>query len=603
VWPASFLEAAESVRVIPSEDVTSFVRIRAEPNAASNTIGQLRPGNSVAFIGESEGWYIVERNGATGYVSRDWTRKISDGSESVAGDVVDSVVRSEAAQIIASEDVDTFVRIRAEANTASATIGRLQPGNSLPLIGEIDGWYLVERNGATGYVSRDWTRKTGGVAESAQIESEVHAAESAPPTPPTESEPAPLDPGELTEASALLDADRPEEAYALLSKLETRWSGTTEFDYLFGVAALDSGKAGEAIFALERVVRSLPAFVGARMELASALYEVGEHERARQEFTALLNEDPPEEVRGVITRYLDALTEPDTETDRARKLLYAAAVGGYDSNANGAADINDFLGFTLEPNSSETGSAFAEAQFGGLLRNPVNPTLEFSLQGGIRHRHYPSADFASHSLANTAVALGFKSGANNFITGVGAYWSALDGSFNERSVTLDLGWQRTLQKNTLQLALRAGPVRFSDAQKVRDVDRVLYTLTLRQPLQSGNGEFDWVAIGGRDRSADDNSAYGNTRFGGRFAGRWKAFGNDLSFSLGFLKIPYDGDQLFYGIDRDDQQITTGISMEMEDKPFRGWTFVPNLRYVNNDSNVTIFDYDRIEIGALFRTTR
>src|SRR6185369_18087686 len=80
----------------------------------------------------------------------------------------------------------------------------------------------------------------------------------------------------LAEARSMLDAGKAKEAYALLAEQEVAFAGTLEFDYLFGLAALDSHRAKEAVFALERVVAAQPDFPGARMDLARAQLELGE---------------------------------------------------------------------------------------------------------------------------------------------------------------------------------------------------------------------------------------------------------------------------------------------------------------------------------------
>ncbi|NNF67283.1 MAG: tetratricopeptide repeat protein [Gammaproteobacteria bacterium] len=509
-----------------------------------------------------------------------------------------------------SEAVSSYVNIRARPDTSSSIIGALRRGKSAPLVGERKEWFEISLSGGrTGFVSRYWTQRSDERYEEPPRGTPVYSLQSdpAPAVSPVASRPPTgqaRNRDVLARASTLMDQDRSQDAFALLASVEKDWAGDSGFDYLYGVAALDSGNAGEAIFALERVIRSLPKFVGARLELARALYETGDTDRARYEFESLLADNPPAVVRGVIDGYLDALNAPDPAAGRAQKMVYAIGAAGYDSNANGAADINSFLGFTLDPRSTETDTAFAEAQFGGLYNRPIGPNSEVSLQAGLRHRHNPSAEFVDQSFVTTSMALGYTRGKNKFVSGFGLYWSGLDSGFNERSAALDFGWQRALEKNALQLTLRAGPVRFHSSQKVRDIDRVLYTLTLRQPLQGGKGSLDWIAIGGRDRAEDRlTSAYSNSRQGGRIASRWQAMNHDFDFSVGFLRIPYNGNQSFFGIDRKDEQITTSLAMEVKDKPFRGWTFVPNVRYVNNDSNVAIFNYDRIEVGVLFRATR
>ena len=67
-------------------------------------------------------------------------------------------------------------------------------------------------------------------------------------TEPVFQQPAGNNDGEMTlrEAESLMKAGKPEEAYNLLEPLEFEHSGEVRFDYLIGIAALDSGKPDKA---------------------------------------------------------------------------------------------------------------------------------------------------------------------------------------------------------------------------------------------------------------------------------------------------------------------------------------------------------------------
>ena len=142
----------------------------------------------------------------------------------------------------------------------------------------------------------------------------------------------------LRQAEALLGSNQSQQAYDLLSPRETSLSGNAYFDYLLGVAALDSGRVNAAILSLRRAVSAAPQFAGARMELARALYEAREAGEARALFAALLSEQPPPGVRNVIEQYITAI---DTRPTRppARFAPFAELYAGYDSNANGSTTI------------------------------------------------------------------------------------------------------------------------------------------------------------------------------------------------------------------------------------------------------------------------
>ena len=97
------------------------------------------------------------------------------------------------------------------------------------------------------------------------------------------------------------------QAYELLIEKESLWSGRDDYDYLLGVAALDSGEASESVFTLQRLVMRKPGFSGARLELARAYFELGENESARREFEKILTEDPPPNVVEASNEYLKAI--------------------------------------------------------------------------------------------------------------------------------------------------------------------------------------------------------------------------------------------------------------------------------------------------------
>jgi hypothetical protein len=71
----SVLVAQTDERVVPSERVTTFVYVRAEPDAQSDERGRLRKGQSLPFVASVPRWYEVRLpDGTIGFVSKAWTR-------------------------------------------------------------------------------------------------------------------------------------------------------------------------------------------------------------------------------------------------------------------------------------------------------------------------------------------------------------------------------------------------------------------------------------------------------------------------------------------------------------------------------------------------
>ena len=120
-------------------------------------------------------------------------------------------------------------------------------------------------------------------------------------------------------------------AFELLIKSESELSGNDSFDYLLGVAALESGNPGEAIFSLQRLVARKPEFSGARLELARAYFETGDNELARSEFMRLLEEDPPDKVATMVADYLEVIKKK-ARSYQSSSQYYFDVGAGYDSN-------------------------------------------------------------------------------------------------------------------------------------------------------------------------------------------------------------------------------------------------------------------------------
>ena len=111
----------------------------------------------------------------------------------------------------------------------------------------------------------------------------------------------------------MLEQGKAVDAYNLGSK-NPDFLGQPAFDFYFGIAAIDSGHAGEGVLALERYMINFPDNQNGRLELARGYFVLGENARAREEFERVLKLNPPTAVRSNIERFLDAI--------RSRESLY-----------------------------------------------------------------------------------------------------------------------------------------------------------------------------------------------------------------------------------------------------------------------------------------
>jgi tetratricopeptide (TPR) repeat protein len=404
----------------------------------------------------------------------------------------------------------------------------------------------------------------------------------------------------VRQAEDLLADGESTRAYELLQPHEAALAGDVLFDYTLGVAALDTGRLGEAIFSLRRALSVEPQFSGARMELARAYYESGNPELARPLFTRLLGENPPPPVAGVIQQYLQAI-DNEPAAPRSRFLPYLELFAGYDTNANGSTDDQQFLGFTLSPDNVETESAFAELRAGFDWFVPRSTRFGWVFNAGASHRANPDASFVDTTILNGLGGFNWQQDSWFGRAVVDGYWGSRDGNPNESYVGLDALIGRRLNDSwDATLGLRGGAQRYDESIEVLDVNRFLYSLGVTRRFAS-RAQLSVQVLGGNDSEQFEGSPYGNTKIGGRL-GLSMPVGTSawMLASLGSLTSDYDG--LFFGTPREDTQLFTMLQLEFRDVLTDGLAIIPRVRYVNNNSDVELYSYDRTELGIAFRWT-
>ena len=188
----------------------SSLRVRSAPNTSAAAIGSLKKGEAVQAITLSNGWYSIQWNGATGYVSAQYlTETAPSANTSTLYMVSDSVTvyaapktsakklgtlaKGQAATTTAytnnwytikfnntagfvqAKDVSytkpsttttrvyvtaSALTVRASASSSGAVLGSLARGAAVDTYGLNNGWYTIKFNGQTAYISAQYTSKT-----------------------------------------------------------------------------------------------------------------------------------------------------------------------------------------------------------------------------------------------------------------------------------------------------------------------------------------------------------------------------------------------------------------------------------------------------------
>jgi hypothetical protein len=404
----------------------------------------------------------------------------------------------------------------------------------------------------------------------------------------------------LREARALLTNGKPTEAYALLSQHELALAGSPDFDYLLGLAALDSRRPKDASFALERVVASEPGFLGARVDLARAQFENGEYALARNQFQFLLTQEPPRETRALIQRYLDSMGSRASRLS-SRWSAQAQFGAGYDSNANGSTNGQTFLGFTLNPRNVEMSSSFGELTLDGGHVLALRPTFGVISNGQLMHRANADASFIDQSIASLGSTAVWIRGAYRLTGGVDGYAGWLDGNDHERGINLNVGTSRQFGDYEGAVSLRAGTLEYrEDSLRILDADRYLAGVSLSRAGLGGKAARAGVALlVGADDTKHAGSPYGNERYGMRVFGNMAMRPDATVYAeLSAMSTKYDGS--FFGSTRDDDQLGATVAFDLQNFPAQNWSMTPRVRYLKNNSNVSLYQYDRFEAVVYIR---
>lgn len=394
-----------------------------------------------------------------------------------------------------------------------------------------------------------------------------------------------------------------EELYRDLEPLEERYAGDVDYDYVYGSSAYDSGRYSEAIFILQRAVSLRPRFSGARMELARAYYAIGDNESARREFTTLQSQNPPAEALKAIAEYLRAI-DRRAAVYEPQQGAYVELASGYDSNANGAPDTRSFLGIPLDSRNQTTESGYYSLGLGGELSRPFAPTWRALGDAQVLYRSYPDASFVDAQFARIAGGIEWRPSRLTLNLLPAYSYAMLDGAENHQNIALDVTGIYDLEVWRLSFSGRYGQTRYIDALAIQDVDAVLLGLAAQGSWLTllARVQFSAALTVGQEQAVEDSSPYGRDLLGARLTATLDIGRGHAGFvSVGGIESDYDTSvTTFFGSARKDEQLSAALGYEWGAYRAAGWIVRAQIGYVNNSSDVALYDYDRLDAGFTLR---
>lgn len=408
--------------------------------------------------------------------------------------------------------------------------------------------------------------------------------------------------------SQLIEQQRFEEAYELALEHRAELEGELAFDFLFGVAAINSGHLSEGIFALERVVMRRPAFTRARLELARGYFLRGEDIRADHHFEIVLAQDPPAPVVATVERFQQRI--------QARADRYTTTVTGWleagiatDSNVNSATDADTvdtiFGPITLADEAKEKGDNVLRTAGQVRVSRPVNPDQTVFVSGDIESRNHDDEDDFDTLRAGVRVGTTFYGENLNTTLALRSQRFYLDG---DRYQDLD-GFSATLAnplsaRTMAQIGLQYLRLRYEERPN-RDANMTLGSAGLTHIWEARWRPVTSFAIFGGHESALESTAaaranterdlYGlNAGLMLHPAPEWR-----VTTRAQYRRSNYRGVNILLGDTRREDFYQAAI--EVDWMPTVNWRIGPSLQYSENDANLDLFEYDRtvFEIRARY----
>ncbi len=420
----------------------------------------------------------------------------------------------------------------------------------------------------------------------------------------------------LREADVLIKSGKPADAYTLLEPLEFDHAGEERFDYLIGIAALDSGKPDKATLAFERALAVDPDFAAARLDMARAYYQLGDLQRARTEFAAALEQHPSEAARLNIQKYLDAI-DARKDGKRTRVSGYAEGSVGKDSNVNNSDSqpqifVDRFATMaTLDSANVKVGDNYYAVAAGGEINHSLN--ADWGLYAGVDLRKRSNNSHKQFDSLGRDVRAGimFEAKTDRLRAGVISGQYDLGGLHNSDASGLKGDWRHVFSpSNQLNVFAQSVQYRFVDkVMQPNDFDQQAVGLGWLHVMADGNSTLSGSVHSGNEKDVspivtvasptggrnDGAKHFWGLRVGGQTIIHERA---TLFAGAGIQVGDYNKTNYYFLRQRHDRlhDLAMGVSWQWD----KVWTLRPQFSYTRNDSNIAIYGYDRKDVSLTIR---
>lgn len=420
-------------------------------------------------------------------------------------------------------------------------------------------------------------------------------------------------PAPYSEMDSLITASQHQEAFDLGQTRLEEWEGDPDFDFLYGLAALESGNSNEAVYALERVATTASNRLlrdRARLELARAYFVTNNLAASKNLFNSVLEQNPPLVVRQNIEAFL-LLIETRENTREATFRIEVSSSVGSDGNINSATNNSlidtPLIGqIELNQDGQEIDDDFSSSNVSMAYNLPFDRNRSLGINLNLNHLNNFSTDQFDIDSLRGEVAYNWGNDTNKFRHGISHTAINLDGNSFQDATALNSSWQhignngwyQTLAASYSQISYDTG--NGGDLNDLRDVDQLLVSAGLTKISGALTHTVNLY-------HADEDPENSN---GGKHNGReFTGLAYSLLYQLNARHTPYLRASI-QDVEHDSRHPVFFNTVRSDDNESLalGWFWrisgklllTADFSYTDNASNIELFDYSRTKLQAGFR---
>jgi tetratricopeptide (TPR) repeat protein len=390
------------------------------------------------------------------------------------------------------------------------------------------------------------------------------------------------------------------QAYELAHSFAEDLEGEPYFDFLYGMAAIETAHYDDALFAFERLLLLYPNQARYRLEIARIHFYLRNLRRAEVEFNRILMQNPPDTVKRNVQLFLDSIADLSRMV-KPRLLFSMDMAAGWDSNINSATnesflpkeELTFPVNILLNDDSRETGSSYFSTLLNFNYLSPISKTTSYDVSATYTKRTNSKIDTFNLDTAMLEAGYGFYTGAIKWRAAARYQLVNLDG-MNFLNSTSGIGQATWLLKSgaNLNFAVNYGDSSY-DSNTNGDMTQRQFNLTYSSAVKNDNWFFSFLF-------SSDTAAKNSNKHSGKESQGFTYYRSSLLnqrtsqyWMVNILSSKHSAiNTAFYNKLRKDNLATVGI----------GWRYSFNTNVsIRNDYSATVSDstlvansYDRFK---------